>query len=679
MSQPLRVLIVEDSTNDAELLSLELERSGYDVVCQRVQTRDTMATALAREAWDLIIADYVMPQFTGLEALGLVKAQGLDLPFIIVSGHINESTAVAAMKAGAHDYVMKDNLARLGSAVQRELREAESRRDRRRADEILKIEQVFRQAIENSVPSGITAIDLDGRQTYVNPAFCEMVGWSEAELLGARPPFRYWPPEQIDPITDALARFSLGGGPASGLELRFRRRDEERIDVLLQATPLKDPFGAVTGWVSSVSDITERKRAERLLTAEHGITRILTNARNLDDAAPGIIQVLLGSLEVDFGILWVPEPGHALLRPAFLQAASGSPALQSFLDANHEVSFAPGIGLPGRAWRDHSPQWAADLASEPDSHRREAASRAGLRSALAFPVHSAQDSFAVFEFYATRSLSLDSPLINMMTAIGHEIGLFLHRRDAEDALRRAHEDLETRVQQRTAELKAANTKLRDAIDERRRLENELLEITDQERRRIGLDLHDDLGQRLSGIALMTKGLELKLAKAHVEEAHDAARIHSLIQGAMSHASDLAHDLATLDLGETDLPSALRDLAAHTRDLFGIACRFKLEGEIPPVGPPIGTQLYKIVQEAVTNAIKHGKTKRVAITLRRVTDGLALTVASSGLPFPDLRGKSTGMGLRIMKYRASLVGGSLTVQAAGPRGGALVTCLVPVEP
>ena len=91
-----------------------------------------MEATLAEQAWDVVVADYVMPHFSGLDALALVRQLGLDLPFIIVSGHITEDTAVAAMKAGAHDYVMKDNLTRLGPAVERELREAEMRRQRRR-------------------------------------------------------------------------------------------------------------------------------------------------------------------------------------------------------------------------------------------------------------------------------------------------------------------------------------------------------------------------------------------------------------------------------------------------------------------------------------------------------------------------------------------------------------------
>ncbi len=267
----------------------------------------------------------------------------------------------------------------------------------------------------------------------------------------------------------------------------------------------------------------------------------------------------------------------------------------------------------------------------------------------------------------------------MMSAIGTEIGQFVLRRDAEEALRKAHDDLELRVQQRTADLKTANARLQTAMSERERLEQELLEITEKERRRIGLDLHDDLGQRLSGIALMTKGLELKLAKLRSEEAQDAARIHDLVQQTMNHASDLAHDLTTLDLKENDLPAALDDLAAHTQQLFGISCRFKAQGPIPPLNRNTVAQLYKIAQEAVTNAIKHGKAKRVALSLANLQGHLQLAVQNNGIPFPDLQSHShTGMGLRIMNYRASLIGGSLAIKGTGAHG-TLLTCSVPMDP
>ncbi len=676
MNDPLKVLLVEDSENDAALLEIELQRAGYAPICHRVESGPEMLAALTTRPWDLIVADYVMPHFNGLEALALARDHRLDLPFIIVSGHITDDTAVAAMKAGAHDYVMKDNLARLGSAVQRELREAEVRRRNRQAEERLNAERVFRSAIENSVPCGIAAVDLEGRQSYVNPAFCAMVGWPEHELVGGMPPFVYWPPEYSGAITSELAGAAQASAPAGGIEQRFQRRNGEVIDVLLQVTPLRDAFGHITGWVSSVSNITERKQAESRLTAEHAITRLLAGTHSLTEAAPGILELLLEGLEMDLGTLWLEDPELERLCHAATRLRTPSPALEGFFPVNRQLRFAQGGDLPGRVWREHRALWVPDLAAEPRLRRSQLITDSRLVSAVLFPIQN-PGVFGVLEFYTTRSIKHDARLDNMMQAIASEIGQFIQRRKAEDGLRRAHDELEMRVQQRTAELKSANTKLHHAIAERKRLETELLEITERERRRIGLDLHDDLGQSLSGIALMTKGLELKLTKDKAAYADEAVRIHALVQQAMSHASDLAHDLATLDLAEKDLPSALEDLAAHAGHLFSIGCRFAPAGAIPALDPSVVVQLYKIAQESVTNAIKHGKATRVKITLEHGAEALTLVIQNNGLPFPDLRSQATGMGLRIMNYRANLIGASLDIRAKGNRG-TRVSCSVPLN-
>ena len=135
---PLRLLLVEDSETDALLVVQELRRGGFDLQYLRVDSAATMRDALDQQTWDLLIVDHNLPQFSSRKALALVKAADLDLPFIIVSGSIGEDMAVNAMRSGAHDYIMKDNLARLVPAIQRELREAQHRRARRTAEETIK-------------------------------------------------------------------------------------------------------------------------------------------------------------------------------------------------------------------------------------------------------------------------------------------------------------------------------------------------------------------------------------------------------------------------------------------------------------------------------------------------------------------------------------------------------------
>ncbi|HXH63151.1 MAG TPA: PAS domain-containing protein, partial [Gemmatimonadales bacterium] len=155
MGIPIRVLLAEDSENDALLLVRELKRAGYDPLYRRVDTAPAMTEALRAETWDLVMGDYNMPHFSGPAALALVQEHGLDLPFIFVSGTIGEDVAVAAMKAGAHDYVMKGNLKRLVPAIERELRDAEVRRERRRAREAL-LERARLSELSSDIGAAIT-------------------------------------------------------------------------------------------------------------------------------------------------------------------------------------------------------------------------------------------------------------------------------------------------------------------------------------------------------------------------------------------------------------------------------------------------------------------------------------------------------------------------------------------
>lgn len=149
MTKTLRILLVEDSENDAFLLSRQLKRGGYEVCLNRVETEEAMRNCLLTETWDVILADYNMPHFSGLDALRLLKESNLDIPFIIVSGAIGEETAVATMKAGAHDYLLKDKLSRLVPAIERELKDAKVRAAKRSEEEArLRLEKELKQAKE---------------------------------------------------------------------------------------------------------------------------------------------------------------------------------------------------------------------------------------------------------------------------------------------------------------------------------------------------------------------------------------------------------------------------------------------------------------------------------------------------------------------------------------------------
>jgi response regulator RpfG family c-di-GMP phosphodiesterase len=164
--KPLQVLIVEDCQDDAELLLRELRRGGYAPAFERVDTPGAMSAALDRQTWDLVVADYSLPQFSGLAALALLRERGLDLPFIILSGTIGEETAVAAMKAGAHDFILKGDLARLVPAIERELREAGERRARRQAElDLQRLNVELALAYDTTLEGWSRALDLRDKET----------------------------------------------------------------------------------------------------------------------------------------------------------------------------------------------------------------------------------------------------------------------------------------------------------------------------------------------------------------------------------------------------------------------------------------------------------------------------------------------------------------------------------
>ncbi len=181
---PLRCLLIEDSEDDARL-TLRSLHAAYDVTSIRVETPEALRAALARQPWDVVLCDYRMPRFSGLEALVLLQASGLDLPLIIVSGTIGEEAAVAAMRAGAHDYVMKHNLPRLAPAVERELLFAAARRDRRLADAEFAASEVRYRRLFDSATDGILIVNADsGTILDANRSLLEQLGLVRDQLIG---------------------------------------------------------------------------------------------------------------------------------------------------------------------------------------------------------------------------------------------------------------------------------------------------------------------------------------------------------------------------------------------------------------------------------------------------------------------------------------------------------------
>ena len=261
--------MVEDSVDDTLLLAAELERGGLDPVYERVETAAAMQAALEVHDWDLIICDYSMPHFDGPAALAIYQRAGVDIPFISVSGTVGEETVAEMMKAGAHDYVMKHNLARMVPAMKRELRAAQERRDRRQTEAA----SAYLASIVESCDDAIIGKTLDGIVVSWNPGAERVYGYSAAEMIGRSislliPAYR---PEELPGIYETIKQ----GKAVDGLETVRIRKDGTPVEVSLTISPIKDAGGRVVGASTVARDIARRKQEEN---ERLGLIKDLTSA-----------------------------------------------------------------------------------------------------------------------------------------------------------------------------------------------------------------------------------------------------------------------------------------------------------------------------------------------------------------------------------------------------------------
>ena len=217
--------------------------------------------------------------------------------------------------------------------------------------------------------------------------------------------------------------------------------------------------------------------------------------------------------------------------------------------------------------------------------------------------------------------------------------------------------------------------IRDVTD-RQRLEQEILEISHREQQRIGQDLHDSLGQHLTGISFLSKALQGKLTSRGVPEAAQAGEIAVLVVETLAHTRNIARGLFPVELETSGrLIPALDELVANTEKLFRITCRLECEPGLEIHDARISTELFRITQEAISNAIKHGRAKRVSVRVHRTGAGARLVIQDDGSGIPADH-KSNGLGLRIMNFRASRISGHLEVSAM-EIGGSAVVCDFPL--
>lgn len=217
------------------------------------------------------------------------------------------------------------------------------------------------------------------------------------------------------------------------------------------------------------------------------------------------------------------------------------------------------------------------------------------------------------------------------------------------------------------------------VSERRALEQEVLRVSDEERRRIGQDLHDGLGQMLSGIALIASGLARKLKTTAPDVAAEVEEVAGLVREADTYARTLARNLVPVELAQGGLRGAVERLAESSQRLYDLDVRLDLDGALDTTPSDVALHFYRIAQEAIANAARHGRARRVVVTLHRTDRTVRLTVTDDGIGFDPKASDRVGLGLRTMRHRARLVGASFGVESAPGQGTTIIAEVVRLGP
>jgi PAS domain S-box-containing protein len=335
---PLRVLLVEDSEDDARLVLRALAQAGYQTDHLMVQTAEDLKPALGAREWDVVLSDYAMPGFSGADALEILKQSGLDLPFIIVSGAIGEDTAVALMKAGAHDYVTKDRLSRLAPAVARELHEALSRRERRRAEAALRESEERYRALAETAHDFIFTVGPDARIEYVNSTGAAELGLKPSEIIGKTLPDLF--PGPVAEREWHNVKSVLDTGTPHYLQNRYAfARRELWLDTWL--APVRDETGRVRSVVGISRNVTELVQIELALRASEeryrllferapiGIYRTTADGRILM-ANPALVHMFGCSSFYEFSLMNLDPDRPPYDRRQFIEAVERTGGVRGF-------------------------------------------------------------------------------------------------------------------------------------------------------------------------------------------------------------------------------------------------------------------------------------------------------------------------------------------------------------
>jgi len=501
--------------------------------------------------------------------------------------------------------------------------------ERKRAEARLRESEERYRTLAESSPDAILIVDRQGLIQYANPAAGALWGSRPESLLGVAQETLFCGEAASQHLT-AAARVFETGEPVRIDESLLVPSGNRWIEARL--VPVCAPSGKVHSLIVIAVDISERKRTEALLAAQRDLALRLSLTTDLQPALDALLEFAINLEGVDCGGVYLADRQTGALD----LAASKGPLSPEFLA---RVAHYPASADRAELVRKGSPVYDVYSGLPLDT----AVDGAELRAIAVLPLR--------YEGLVVGCLNLGSHTQDVIP---------LRSRIVMEAL--------------AAQTAGAIARIRAESDQRR-LEKQILEITDREQARIGQELHDGLCQQLVGLAFDANALQSALTAAKVPEGEVAARIAQYLDQAISETRQLSRGLFPVRLEAEGLPSALEELARATEVRFGVKCVVDCEEHLPIRNATTAVHLYRIAQEAVNNALKHGRSKNIRLQMRAANGELKLEVVDDGVGLSSGTPQSGGMGLHIMGYRARSIGG--TLQLSRPvQGGTAVCCCIP---
>ena len=662
-----RILVAEDDTTFRHVLEMLL---GEHWTVEAFPDGQKLLDAARKGTPDLVMADLLM---AGLDGFGVVRELRADaatraVPVIVITGLTEEEARIKALEAGANDFLIKPFSNReLLLRVSTHLEMAALRREAAEREKEAHTRAILEGALE-----AVAAMDGRGRITFWNPQAERVFGRARQEVMGRAFVDLVLPPELRGEHTREMRRF-LESGEAGALnrrvEVKALRRDGTSFPAELAMTPMR--VGGAYAFTAFIRDISDRKWAERRLGVQHDVTRALAESPTRDDAAMTVLRAICEGLDWEEGTAWVVDP----LQDRLICVAVWRPAAPPAVDLCESPQGDPRtLGrseeLAGRVWTTGKPQWRADLAADPSFGPASEPVRAGFHAALAFPVLLEGHVLGVMEFFSRQVRQPEADVLQMMDAIGAQVGQFYERKRAEEEVREAYE-----------EARAAN-----------RAKDEFLAT-----------LSHELRTPLSAIVgwthmLRTGQLDSGTAARAIETIDRNARVQTQLISDILDVSRIVSGKLHLEVRPLELASTIAaalDTVRPSADAKGVVLVSSLE----PAGMPVSgdpDRLQQVVWNLLANAIKFTpRGGRVELRLRRANTHAEVVVEDTGpgiprafLPhvferFRQADGSSTrahgglGLGLAIVRHLVEAHGGTVRAENAAEGTGSVFTVRLPI--